>query len=747
MARRVFARTLIPLCALLLVLTHCDDNQSLPTEPTRLNEAPVATSEVFVGAGDIARCDRQNDEATAALLDNIPGTVFTLGDNAYPYGAQKDYLCYDASWGRHKARTMPAPGDYDYKTSNATPYFNYFGTAAGDPLKGYYSYDLGPWHIVVLNTKLSMSAGSAQEQWLKADLKASDKMCTLVIGHYARFYTGSSSGRTGLKPIWKAMYDAGAELYLSSHTRIYERFAPQNQDGVADPYGIRQFIVSTGGISHGYISSTVPKNSEVRDNTSFGVIKFTLHEDAFDWEFIPIAGNTFRDAGSAPCHRGRPPVAHAGGPYLADGTITFDASASSDPGLNTPLSYSWDFGDGSTGDGEKPTHTYAADGSYTVTLVATNTRGASATAVTTVENANIAPVVSAGRDAMVPPDQEYVLNAQFTDPGLADAPWTSTIDWGDGSPPEIFEIQSQSNPITRTHSYGPELREYAVTVSVTDKDGGTGTDALAVTVSNDPPSFLIAAGDIGDCGSTSGDGATAALIDALPGTVAPLGDNAYPDGTVEDFAECYEPGWGRHKLRSRPTPGNHEYHETDAGPYFDYFGELAGEKGKGYYSYDLGAWHIISLNTNIPMTAGSPQELWLREDLAANSRLCTLAYWHHSRFNSTRGIDSRSKGGWQALFEAGADVIISSHEHNYERFAPQRPDALPDPERGIRQFVVGTGGHHSLYPFGTVAANSEVRIANTFGVLKLALYAERYEWEFLPVGGGPALDSGGGSCH
>jgi hypothetical protein len=266
------------------------------------------------------------------------------------------------------------------------------------------------------------------------------------------------------------------------------------------------------------------------------------------------------------------------------------------------------------------------------------------------------------------------------------------------------------------------------------------------------PAVLIAAGDIADCRS-DGDEATAAILDTLRGTVAVLGDNAYPSGTDANFAQCYDPSWGRHKARTKPTPGNHEYRTADAGGYFRYFGAAAGDPEKGYYSYDLGDWHIVVLNTNsncadIRCGTGSAQLAWLRDDLAAHTQKCTLAYWHHPRFNSGshHGNNGNIAPFWRALYEYGVDVVLNGHEHLYERFAPQTPDAKPDPARGIRQFTVGTGGRRE-YSFGTVQPNSEVRQTGTDGVLKLELDDDGYKWEFISAEGGSFRDSGSGQCH
>jgi hypothetical protein len=259
---------------------------------------------------------------------------------------------------------------------------------------------------------------------------------------------------------------------------------------------------------------------------------------------------------------------------------------------------------------------------------------------------------------------------------------------------------------------------------------------------------FVGAGDIADC-SGSGDEATANLLDNIAGTVFTLGDNAYADGTAAQFTNCYNPSWGRHKARTRPAPGNHDYHTSGASGYYGYFGSLAGPSGQGYYSYDLGAWHIISLNSNVSMSAGSAQETWLRQDLAANTKQCTLAYWHHPRFSSgtQHGNANGAQPLWQALYDNNAEVVLSGHEHNYERFAPQTPTGAADPTRGIREFVVGTGGVSHYNDQGTPEPNSQLFNGTTYGVLKLTLSAGSYTWQFIPVAGASFTDSGSGTCH
>src|SRR6266705_1138966 len=283
----------------------------------------------------------------------------------------------------------------------------------------------------------------------------------------------------------------------------------------------------------------------------------------------------------------------------------------------------------------------------------------------------------------------------------------------------------------------------SATITATS-EGQSGTSAITVT----PPSasvVLVGAGDIADC--TTGE-PTAKLLDNIAGTVFTAGDNAYSNGTASEYASCYDPSWGRHKARTRPAPGNHDYGTSGATGYYNYFGALAGPAGLGYYSYDLGAWHIVSLNSNVSMSAGSGQETWLRADLVASTKTCTVAYWHHPRFSSgsSHGSSTMSADVFQALYDAGAEIVIVGHDHEYERFGPQAPNAVADPVRGIREFVVGTGGA-GLYSFATPLPNSEVRDNTSHGVLKLTLSDGSYTWQYIPVAGDSFTDSGIGTCH
>lgn len=267
---------------------------------------------------------------------------------------------------------------------------------------------------------------------------------------------------------------------------------------------------------------------------------------------------------------------------------------------------------------------------------------------------------------------------------------------------------------------------------------------------------LVGAGDIATCKHLESAEATAKLIEQIPGTVFAAGDLAYEKGSPAEFKNCYDPTWGKFKGRTKPALGNHEYGGLTADGYFQYWGAQAGPEGKGFYSYDLGHWHIVVLNTNCGAqglggcAAGSPQETWLRADLAKHSDSCILAYGHHALFSSglfkKHAVHPELRPLWEDLFAAHADLVLAGHEHSYERFAPQDPEGSPDPTHGIREIVVGTGGK-SHDPLGLPTPNSEVREWKTYGVLKLTLGPGKYSWEFVPVAGSTFQDSGSGVCH
>ncbi|MDQ3858365.1 MAG: metallophosphoesterase, partial [Actinomycetota bacterium] len=255
-----------------------------------------------------------------------------------------------------------------------------------------------------------------------------------------------------------------------------------------------------------------------------------------------------------------------------------------------------------------------------------------------------------------------------------------------------------------------------------------------------------AAGDL--CSSGGGCSRTASLVLSIePTAVLTLGDNAYPNGSAENYANYYAPNWGKFLTITHPSPGNHDHHVDGAAGYFGYFGALAGPAGRGYYSYDLGSWHLISLDSELSHGSGSAQEVWLRQDLAATRQPCTLAYWHRPRFSSSavHGSDSSFAPFWRDLYDANAEIALGGHDHLYERFAPQTASGAADSGRGIRQFVVGTGGA-PLYSFASPLPNSQARDNGHLGVLKLILRPSSYEWEFIAVGGS-VIDSGRAACH
>jgi 3',5'-cyclic AMP phosphodiesterase CpdA len=261
-----------------------------------------------------------------------------------------------------------------------------------------------------------------------------------------------------------------------------------------------------------------------------------------------------------------------------------------------------------------------------------------------------------------------------------------------------------------------------------------------------PPEVLVGAGDISICGQ-KGDDLTAALLADIRGTIFTVGDNSNENGTSYEYLNCFGPSWGRFLGRLYPSPGNHDYVTENASAYYDYFASVPVERGKGYYSYDIGSWHIIALNSVINTGMDSNQIQWLREDLASHPTLCSLAYWHHPRWTSGEsGNNGRMATIWETLYEYGVDVVVNGNEHMYERFAPMDPNGELDRVKGIRQFVAGTGGV-SHYNFGVMHPNSEVRDNTAFGVLKFNLYAYSYDWEFIPVMGMSFNDSGSDLCH
>jgi hypothetical protein len=308
--------------------------------------------------------------------------------------------------------------------------------------------------------------------------------------------------------------------------------------------------------------------------------------------------------------------------------------------------------------------------------------------------------------------------------------------------PERITLRAGEQPArVRISANGIDRDGRARTTDVADSELAFG-DAGGPVVGG-PDATILAAGDIADCANV-GAQSTARLLDTHPGEVLTLGDHAYPSATRQALATCYESTWGRHKGRTRATPGNHDWGEDSGTPYYEYFGAAAGPR-TGYYSFNVGSWHVLSLNSNIGGGVSSPQFHWVLADLAANPSRCTMAVWHHPRFSSgANGSHRDMQQLWWLLDNNGVDVVLAGHEHGYERFAPQDHEGVSSPT-GIRQFVVGTGGG-ALTGYLAPLANSQVR-GSAWGVLRMTLRSDSYAWTFLPAAGAAFTDSGSDTCR
>ena len=457
--------------------------------------------------------------------------------------------------------------------------------------------------------------------------------------------------------------------------------------------------------------------------------------------------------GGAPPPPAKPVAAFSGTPRSGSPGLTV---AFTDASTNGPNQWSWDFGDTTSSSNssplQNPSHTYANPGTYDVTLIATNDTGSSDPLVKTgyvTVTSSPPPAKPVAAFSGTPRSGSPGLTVAFTD-ASTNGPNQWSWDFGDTT------SSSNSSPLQNpSHTYA-NPGTYDVTLIATNDTGSSEPLVKTgyVTVTSSPPPgdpVLVGAGDIADCSRTQ-DSKTEALLAAIPGTVFAAGDLSYPNGTAAEFANCYGPTWGLEKARTRPVVGNHEYNTSGARPYFAYWGAAAGDPSKGYYSYDLGGWHAVVLNSNCSKVggcgAGSAQEKWLKADLAASTAACTIAFWHHARFSSSRtSPDNVTLALWQDLYDAGAEITVSGHYHNYERFAPQTPAGVADPATGIRQFVVGTGGTGLGGFKSTIMPNSEVHERSTYGVLKLTLHASSYDFQFVPIAGQTFTDSGSGTCH
>jgi len=683
----------------------------------------VAASHTYAGSGSYTVLLRLADNGGATATATI---AITVADPVYPPptasaggpygGTEGQSLTFDGS-----ASTSPAPGapSYDWNFGD--------NSAHGTGVNPAHSYsDNGTYTVTLLVTD---GAGTASQP----------SQTTATITNSAPVL-GPLSGPTNPTP--------GTALTVSANF---------TDAGTLDTHSA-SFDWGDGTSSAGTITESSGAGSTSASHTYATAGLYTVALTLADNDGLGSTGTLTLNVQAG----NNPPIAKAGGPYNSvEGTsFTFNSTGSTDPDGDA-ISYDWDFGDAtahSTLAG--PRHAYGDNGVYTVTLIVTDSRGAaSIPSQTTATISNAPPVITLtrGPTSDFGADHPFAVSATFTDNGAREL-HTSVIDWGDGSttsPARLYD----STVVSSNRSWGTTgaLHTYSapgtynVSITINDKDGGSAITTQ--TLNAMPPGsaqVLLVAGDIAKCGSSTGDRQTSLLLDQSAGWVQTLGDNAYPNGTDADFANCYDPieSWGKQKDRTHPAVGNHEYYGTpDASGYFNYFGAAAGNRGEGYYSYNLGAWHIVVANAEIPVALNTPENNWLRNDLATNTLACTAIVVHEPLFSSDpTGPSSRARPIWDAAYQYHVTLMLSGHAHVFERFAPQDPAGNADPVNGVRQFVVGTGGEGNISKLGTIMPNSEVQYFGTFGIMKLTLDVGSYSWQFIPTSG-TFTDSGTGSCH
>lgn len=519
MRRSSFARRAAALVSALVAFAYCTPIDSPNIKPsdqdslTRANDVTPFADPVIVAAGDIV-CGNNTPTGTpckhaetAALIGTInPTAVLLLGDNQYENGTLAEYnALYGPTWGQYKSITYPSVGNHEYQTANAAGYFDYFNGVgvqtgrAGDRSKGYYSYDLGTWHLIALNSNCGSvggcGVGSAQEVWLKADLAAHSNACTMAYWHHPRFSSGVHSNDASTQALWDALYKAKADLILAGHDHNYERFAPMTATGVLDNVnGIRSFVVGTGGKEQRSLGST-KANSVVRSNNSFGILKVTLHPTGYDWQFMPIAGSTLNDNGSSTCvglptSNQSPSAAITvpvnGSSTMQGASVSF-AGTGTDPedGTLGGSSLVWSSNiDGTIGTGTSFSKSNLSVGTHTITLIVTDANGATATAarsivVTPAPTTNQPPVASFTANCvgqMNPLQCYFDASASTDDNGIV----SYTFNWGNGRPPETKSANFARNTFAANGTY-------QVTLTVTDAAGLAHSVTNAVTIGSAPP--------------------------------------------------------------------------------------------------------------------------------------------------------------------------------------------------------------------------------------------------------------------